>query len=81
MGPIEKARAAERLRDDDLFREVIDRVRGRQIKTFLNDRSTQDEREQAHVLIRAISAIEGELKSIIDAGTVAKKKDQHRGSD
>ena len=77
----EKALAAQRLRDDETFQDVIAAIRDKQVRVFLNDRSQQEEREQAHVLIRALAAIEIELKARVDAGLVDAKKGQHRGSD
>lgn len=77
----EKALAAQRLRDDETFQDVIAAIRDKQVRVFLNDRSQQEEREEAHVLIRALAAIEIELKARVDAGLVDAMKGQHRGSD
>ena len=77
----EKALAAQRLRDDETFQDVIAAIRDKQVRVFLNDRSQQEEREQAHVLIRALAAIEIELKARVDAGLVDAEKGQHRGND
>lgn len=77
----EKALAAQRLRDDETFQDVIAAIRDKQVRVFLNDRSQQEEREEAHVLIRALAAIEIELKARVDAGLVDTMKGQHRGND
>lgn len=82
MSKIEKARAAERLWADDLLQEVITGVRERQVAVFLNARSTQEQRDEAHNLVCALAEIEGEFLSLINRGKVALKQEgQHRGSD
>lgn len=78
----EKAFRAKRLRDDEVFQEFMADVRAAQVSIFLSISATQEDREKAHGIIRALAAIEGSLESAIGAGAVEqKRKGQHRGSD
>jgi hypothetical protein len=45
--------------------------------------SAQDveKREDAHAMLRALNAIERSLQSDVDAMTLVKRKEQHRGND
>ena len=77
----ERAAHAERLKNDDTFKDVWETVRESQVKVFLDSRTAQGEREEAHVIIRALAKIESEITSRIENGRFEEKKGQHRGSD
>lgn len=78
----ERAARAARLRADDAFQEFMDAVRQKQVARFLSLSATAEDREEAHAMVRALAAIEGELASAIGAAAVEqKRKGQHRGDD
>ena len=79
---IEIADRAKRLKNDETFQDVFKEVRDGQTKVFLDARSSQEDREEAHVIIRALGKIEGVITSRIENGKFEQaKKGQHRGSD
>lgn len=58
-----KATRAVRLRDDKAFQEFVNEVLEDQRLTLMNAHSDADAREQAHAIVRAISAITAKLKT------------------
>lgn len=79
---VEKASRARRLRDDEAFQEFVAEVRNGAIARFTESGAADTAaREEAHAILRALAAIEGQLQSAIDAESFAKKKGQHRGND
>lgn len=72
---------AKRLKDDSTFQDVLREVKDAQTAIFLNVRSSQEEREEAHVIIRALGKIEGAITSRIGDGKFEQGRDQHRGTD
>lgn len=77
----ERAAQARRLREDEALQGFIAEVRNAQASVFLNPASSQEDREEAHGMIRAISKIEGVLKTAEADWAFEQKKGQHRGSD
>lgn len=73
---IERGAAAERLRNDETFQDVLREVREAQVAVFLDARTSQDAREEAHVNIRALAKIEG----VIDARCADATFEQNRKS-
>lgn len=79
---VEKAARAKRLRGDEAFQEFTEEVRNGAIARFTESGAADTAtREEAHAILRALAAIEGQLQSAIDAESFEKKKGQHRGND
>lgn len=82
MTPEQLARSVKRWRDDEVFALVIKEIEARLSRTLLNATSSEEEVAQAREVVRGISALEREVKSILDSQALLdKKKGQHRGSD
>lgn len=82
MSAKEIARAAQRLRDDDSFQNVIAEIQADQTKVFLNASSTDEQLAEARQLVVALAAIQRKITGLIGRGITADKmKGQHRGSD
>lgn len=75
----ERGDAALRLKNDETFQDVCKEVRDAQTRVFLNPDSSQEEREEAHVIIRALGAIDRVIDARIANGKIAIQKGQHRG--
>lgn len=75
----ERSDAALRLKNDETFQDVCKEVRDAQTRVFLNPDSSQEDREEAHVIIRALGAIDRAIGARIGGGKIALKKGQHRG--
>jgi hypothetical protein len=72
---VEKAARAVRLRDNKAFQEFVNEVLEDQRSILMDAQSTPDAREQAHAIVRAISAISAKLKTAeTDARFEQKKK-------
>ena len=71
--------AAHRLKNDETFKDVCKEVRDTQTRVFLNTASSQEDREEAHVIIRALGEIDRVIDARIANAKVAEKKGQHRG--
>lgn len=75
----DKARA---LLKDETFQSVMQEIKDTQIAIFLNTAATPEDREEAHVIVRALGHIDKVIRErIADAEFEQKKKDQHRGND
>lgn len=59
----EKAARAERLRRDEGFQEFMADVRDAQVSVFLSVSSTEEQRSEAHAIVRALSQIDGRLEA------------------
>lgn len=81
MNTVERGVAAERLKGDETFQDVIQSVKDAQVSVFLNPASSQEDREKAHDVIHALSEIEREVDRRINDKAFEEKKDQHRVSD
>lgn len=78
----ERARHAQALLDDPLWREAIKELREAKIADFAHSAPTDPEaREKAYQEMKAIEAIEHQLGQWIRDHAFAAKKGQHRGSD
>lgn len=67
MDSEQRAIRAKQLREDPIFREVMDGLRDAAIKAWAMSRTEeQQEREKAYMMVRAIDAIAIRLQSIED---------------
>tara|TARA_R100001086_G_scaffold90190_2_gene44389 strand:- start:228 stop:470 length:243 start_codon:yes stop_codon:yes gene_type:complete len=57
----------ERLRDDPVFRELMESVTDAQVAEFKRVDSTPESREQAHHVIVALGTLAAHMKRAIDA--------------
>tara|TARA_X000001382_G_scaffold51517_1_gene35133 strand:- start:893 stop:1132 length:240 start_codon:yes stop_codon:yes gene_type:complete len=72
-----EASKAKKLLNDETFMEIMDRLRNRQVETFLTSAKEQIElRETAHDIVAAITLIEDELHAAIAEETLFDKKHQ-----
>lgn len=78
----QRAKRSKSLLDNEWFMETMKDLRNDQMMVFANS-SAQDveKREDAHAILRALNAIEQSLQSDVDAMTLIKRKEQHRGND
>ncbi len=59
----EQAAMAQDLIDNGFFAGIVEGIRARQVAVFLDPSTTTDERENAHVLARALLGLEAEIVS------------------
>lgn len=71
----ERGHKAEMLRNDDTFKDVIEEIRASKVEVFLSPTSTPEDRESAHVIIRALAEIDGELNERIFNAAVEEQKE------
>lgn len=76
---VELANNAQFLRDNETFQDVIKEIRERQVAFFLDAGSSTETREQAHVVIRALTEIEREIQARMDDAAFEEHKERHRG--
>lgn len=77
----ERAAAAKRLKNDDTFQSVFDEIEKAKVKVFLDPVSSMEDREEAHVIIRALGEIKREIDARIANGAFEERKGQHRVND
>lgn len=75
------AEAAKRFRDDETYKSLIQSIKDAQASVFLNPSSTQEARDEAHEIIRALGKLGNEIDARIADSSMQKKKDQHRAND
>lgn len=73
--------AAQRLMNDDTFKDVLHRIEKDQVDVFLDATSTSEARDEAHAIVCALGKITGEIDAMIADMTCEENKDQDRGSD
>lgn len=71
---IKKATRAESLRVSKLFQEFHSDVFEAQVAVFRNPSSTEDERAEAHAMIRALDKIKAQLDRVITSAKMEKKR-------
>ena len=70
----EKASRMKRLLKDDAFLEAVEEVKHNQVEIFINPNSAQEERESAHQVIQALSAVFDVINTAIAADVMRDKK-------
>lgn len=60
----DRANSIRRLLEDETFEWLIESVKQRQVNVFADVSSTEEEREQAHAKLRALSEIEVLISSV-----------------
>ena len=61
---VEKSAKLRTLQADDTYKSVIKEITNQQVATFVNVDSTQEQREEAHDVIRALRLIEDYFDSV-----------------
>ena len=61
---VEKSAKLRTLQADDTYKSVIKEITNQQVATFVNIDSTQEQREEAHDVIRALRLIEDYFDSV-----------------
>lgn len=83
MNLIERAEAAERLLGNETLQEALRVILEAQVAVFKMPHSSQEEIMEAHRMVRALGAFEGQLTSFVSDGKLIerrqKKQGQHRG--
>lgn len=75
MDKITQAEWAQRLLDDDFFKEVINNLKNQQISAILNtNRDGIDERETAYLVVKTLELIEGHLKGLAAEKQIRDKR-------
>lgn len=75
-----KATRAVRLRDNKAFQEFVDEVLEDQRTVLMDAHSDTDAREQAHAIVRAISAITAKLKTAESDARIEEKRQRKRSA-
>lgn len=79
---IEIGDKARVLLKDETFQSVMQEIKDTQVAVFLDTAATPEDREEAHVIVRALGHIEAVIRfRVTDAAFEQKQKDQHRGND
>lgn len=76
----EKATRALKLRDNKAFQEFITEVLEDQRMVLMDALSDAEAREQAHAIVRAISAITAKLKTAEENGRMEEKRQRKRSA-
>jgi len=78
----QRAKRSKSLLENEWFVETIKDLRDTQMRIFADSSAQEvEKREDAHAILRALNEIERYLKSDVDAITLLKRKEQHRGND
>lgn len=75
-----KATRAVRLRDNKAFQEFVDEVLEDQRLVLMNAASTQEQLEQAHGIVKAISLITAKLKTAESDARMEEKRQAKRSA-
>lgn len=75
------AEAARRFKGDETYKSLIQSIKDAQVSVFLSPSSTQEARDGAHEIIRALGKLDNEIDARIADSSMQKKKDQHRAND
>ena len=70
----ERAARYRNLMRDEVFQEVLQGVKEKQIAVFLNSSAKIEDIEEAHSLVRALESIERYMKAALDDEAVYDKK-------
>jgi len=74
MNEKERAHQLRRIVNDDTFKEMMEEVLETQTAVFLNSSATIQEIEQAHHVVKGLSAIDRYIESVFNAEAMYDKK-------
>ena len=75
----DRAAHVKRLQQDEAFNTLVDEIREDAANVFLNPHSSQQDREEAHHIVRALAKIEDRMAVILTDEAMFDKQ-QERGS-
>lgn len=74
MNTKERAHQLRRIVNDDIFKDMMKEVLETQTTVFLNSSATIQQIEQAHHVVKGLSAIEDYIASVFNAEAISDKK-------
>ena len=78
----QRAKRSKFLIENDWFQDTIKNLREDQMRVFADSSAQEGEkREDAHAILRALTAIERSLQADVDAVALIQRKGKHRGND
>jgi hypothetical protein len=78
----QRAKRSKSLLENEWFQETMKNLRDTQMSIFANSSASEvEKREDAHAMLRALSAIEYSLKADVDTMMLMERKGKHRGND
>ena len=78
----QRAKRSKSLLENEWFVETIKDLRDTQMRTFADSSAQEvEKREDAHSILRALTAIERSLQADVDAVALIQRKGKHRGND
>ena len=78
----QRAKRSKSLLENEWFLETIKDLRDTQMRTFADSSAQEvEKREDAHAILRALTAIERSLQADVDAVALIQRKGKHRGND
>ena len=78
----QRAKRSKFLLENDWFIDTIKNLREDQMRVFADSSAQEvEKREDAHAILRALTAIERSLQADVDAVALLQRKGKHRGND
>ena len=78
----QRAKRSKSLLENDWFKDTIKNLREDQMRVFADSSAQEvEKREDAHAILRALTAIERSLQADVDAVALIQRKGKHRGND
>ena len=78
----QRAKRSKFLIENDWFQDTIKNLREDQMRVFADSSAQEvEKREDAHAILRALTAIERSLQADVDAVALLQRKGKHRGND
>jgi hypothetical protein len=78
----QRAKRSKFLLENDWFIDTIKNLREDQMRVFADSSAQEmEKREDAHAILRALTAIERSLQADVDAVALIQRKGKHRGND
>ena len=78
----QRAKRSKSLIENDWFQDTIKNLREDQMRVFADSSAQEvEKREDAHAILRALTAIERSLQADVDAVALLQRKGKHRGND
>lgn len=78
----QRAKRSKSLLENDWFKDTIKNLREDQMRVFADSSAQEvEKREDAHAILRALTAIERSLQADVDAVALLERKGKYRGND
>ena len=78
----QRAKRSKFLIENDWFQDTLKNLREDQMRVFADSSAQEvEKREDAHAILRALTAIERSLQADVDAVALLQRKGKHRGND